>query len=193
MNNRDRPLFVEVLTTLAGLHRQSLSDTAVSLYWNALADYDWSLVRAALDAHVRSAEGRFFPLPAHIIAKISDGRPTADEFWPAMPLSEDATVVWTAEAKTAFFTALPLIERGDLIAARMSFRDAYEAACNEARAAKMPISWEVSLGHDFLGRAPVVQRAVMQGRLTSKAAQKLLPHVDFSDCVHLVKRHEKLT
>lgn len=173
--------FTQLLTAIAELYGKTLSEWAQSLYWNALQQYDLGIVREALNRHVKNPDsGQFMPKPADVVRMmmLSDGRPSADELWPSMPLSEAQSVVWTAEAKTAFFVALPLIESGDLIAARMSFRAAYETACSEARVAQRPLQWEVSLGYDRIHRETTLRCAVEQGKISADHAAHFLPQAE---------------
>ena len=93
-----------------------------------------------------------------------------------IPKSESASVVWTREMAESFGIALPLIEDGDHVAARMAFIESYKSKCADARNNGIPVKWEPSLGHDRNGREHVLLAAVQKGLLTQDHAAKLLPY-----------------
>ena len=99
----------------------------------------------------------------------------AEEAWAALPKNEAGSVVWSDEMACAFGVALPLIELGDMIAARMAFLERYRAEVQSARAAGISVHWTPSLGHDARGRESVLRAAQAQGRLTAEHVDKLLP------------------
>jgi hypothetical protein len=92
-----------------------------------------------------------------------------------LPRSEADTVVWTEEMSTAFGVALPLLQQGDAVAARMAFKETYAKLTTLAREAGTPVRWTPTLGHDKAGRAGPIEDAVAKGRLTSAQASVLLP------------------
>ena len=179
MTDSDRAEFARLLTATMQVYGNSLAADAIGIWWAALAGYSLELVRAGLSTHVTDPRvGRFAPKPADVIARLaeSDGRPGADEAWAQCPLSESATTVWTEEARGAFFAgAHQILADGDRIAARMAFKDAYERLVADARRARRPVQWSVSLGHDQGGREAVLRDAVERGRLTAEHVDSLLP------------------
>ena len=90
-----------------------------------------------------------------------------------IPRNEDASVVWNEEMALAFGVAGPLIADGDMIAARMAFKEAYTRLVGEARDARKPVNWTPSLGHDPRGRDGALDIAVEKGRLTRAHAESL--------------------
>lgn len=77
MKQSDGPLFLEMITGMAEIYGKSLSDMAISMYWNALEGYSIAEVRTALNTCVRSADnGQYMPKPADIIRHI-DGDSSA--------------------------------------------------------------------------------------------------------------------
>jgi len=138
---------------------------------------EWLL--AAIDGHMSDPKrGRFFPFPADLLAHVpgqSFAFPTADEAWAVALASfdEDATVVWTTEIEQARNLALTVWQTGDKIAARMTFKGAYErlTAGMQGRAP----GWKLSPGHNPEQRAAAVLQAQASGLLTREQARELLP------------------
>lgn len=178
MIDADRREFSELLTATMQVYGTQLGAGALSIWWGALSGYPLSDVRAGLSAHVTDKErGRFAPKPADVIAQLtaSDGRPGPDEAWPQCPFTEAQTVVWSDEMRAAWSVAQPLLEAGDPIAARMSFKDAYTREVAAARRAGVPVRWEVSLGHHVAAREEPIRRALDLGRITEAQALALVP------------------
>lgn len=152
---------------------QAMTATSKAMFFRAMSEYGLPSVRAAFDAHVKDPQrGKFMPLPADLIAQIigaavDDGRLGAEEAWATAIVASDerATVVWTGEIAQAWEIARPVFERGDEIAARMAFREAYSRLVAQARAAREPMRWRISVGHDVRQREAAIQAAVTAGRL----------------------------
>lgn len=159
------------LVVAAELCDKELSDTAIEYLVTELQRYDTQVIEVALQRVVRF--GRFSY--AEIVKNIDDGRPGVEEAWAMMPLDESDSVVWTAEMEKAYFSALPLIEQGDSIAARMVFKEKYTALLSKAHGTLEPVKWTASLGHDPEKRELVLRDAVMQKKLNKDEAMGLLP------------------
>jgi hypothetical protein len=179
MRDNDLKPFTELLDATCGLlSRGAYSPSAINtaLWFRALQPYTLDHVRVGFDAHVRDPQrGRFVPTPADIIAQIegvaaTDGRPGAEEAWAIALRSRDEadTVVWTREIAQAIGIARPILDLGDEVGARMAFREAYGRLVDEARKARAPASWEVSLGFDPKRRDEAVRAAVAEGRLPAE-------------------------
>ena len=95
-----------------------------------------------------------------------------------MPRDESATVVWTQDMASAWGIALPLLEEGDQVAARMAFVEQYRKLVQAARDRGEPARWTPSLGTDVGGRERALMDAVERGRLTAPHVAGLLPHRD---------------
>lgn len=166
--------FCKMLNALSDLYGKALGSDAITLYWNALKDVALDRVRYALTAHIRDPQvGSFMPKPADVIRQLqlNDGRRSADEAWAAIPRSESESVVWTPEERSAFFDgAASLLERGEAIAARLAFKEAYERKLAEARALNAPIGWEFSAGFDAKDRERKLRDAIANGRVSVKLA-----------------------
>lgn len=148
----------------------SLSDAAKEMVVADLEAYPPDAVSKALDRC--RAEVKWRMAPADIIQRIDDCRPGADEAWALCPKSEAESAVWTDEMAQAFEEVRTMEDR---VAARMSFRQAYERLLQAARDARKPVRWWASMGHDQNGRERVIRAAVDAGRLTTARAADLLP------------------
>ena len=164
---------VEAVAVTAELCGRTFTPAAAAMFVQDLAAYPEAAVLASLARCRREVRGAL--TLADVIARIDDGRPTADEAWAEVPHDERASAVWTTEAAQAFGLAFELIAAGDRVAARLAFRDAYNRLVAEARDQRRPVRWEVSLGHDRTQRAVVLQRAVERGRIPAEYATRLLP------------------
>jgi hypothetical protein len=177
MREADLKPFTEMLDATCSLLSRGTyqpNATATAMFFRALASYPLAEVRAAFDAHIRDRDtGRFVPTPSHILAQLrdlasADGRPGADEAW-AIALragDEMATVVWTTEMREAWFIALPVLQGGDEVGARIAFRQAYERKTEEARTQRQPARWHASVGQDFEAAALELRLARERGLLT---------------------------
>ena len=87
-----------------------------------------------------------------------------------LPKQESDTVVWTNEMAVAYGVSAPLIELGDLVAARMAFKESYTKQLTQVQANGAPVKWLTSLGHDPHGRAGPVRAAVVAGRISRFSA-----------------------
>jgi hypothetical protein len=128
-------------------------------------------------------ECRFRLALADVIERIDDGHLGPEEAWALVPKSEADSAVLTQEIMGAI--PFDLIGAGDLVAARMAFRESYTRALAQARAEKTLPEWFASLGHDVGGRVRVVEEAMRLGRLGVDQAQHLLPHHELRDGARL--------
>lgn len=179
MNQAEFKSFSAMFSDVADYYGKKMSLAAIQIYWNALAAFDLSQVKRLLDEHVKAS--KFMPTVSELLDVIKgmDGRPNAEEAWAmvAKCLSDEGpSVVWTDEMAAAFGVALGLSD--DRIAARMAFKESYEAAVSAARKAGKPARWSPALGHDAHGRDHVLGEAVEKKRLTAQHAAGLLPHFD---------------
>ncbi|MBZ5721173.1 MAG: hypothetical protein LAO03_12410 [Acidobacteriia bacterium] len=120
-----------------------------------------------------------FIAPVDIIERIpgagaDDGRPGVEEAWALCPKDESSSCVWTEEMMEAFGVARPMLQAGDHVAARMTFKEAYSRALESARREGIPVRWEPSLGWDKSDRVRALTEAVEKKRIRSDAALNLL-------------------
>ena len=137
--------------------------------------YPANQVLGALTRCRREVKGRL--TLADVITRLDDGRPGAEEAWSMIPRDEYRSVIWTREMARAFGIAQPLIADGDLIAARMAFKETYTAACQRARDSGELVKWTPSYGFDKSGRAKAINDAVERKLLTRQEGQAMIEHV----------------
>lgn len=185
MRENDFAQFAELLDGCYALlgREKALNGPAKALFFRALGAHSLEAVRAGFDAHVKDSQrGRFAPTPADVIAQIEwlvadDGRPGAEEAWAMCcnAADESETVVWSGEMSQAYALAMPLMQEGDNVGARMAFKEAYSRLVDSARRERKPVAWSVSLGHDQSKRHAVLLNAETRGLLPHGEALKLAP------------------
>lgn len=162
---------LKALAVTAELTGTQLSPDAVSVLARDLSEYAEDQVLGSLTRCRKELRGRF--TLADIILRLDDGRPGVEEAWALVPKSEAETGVLTDEIAAAMGLALPLLP--DQIAARMAFKEVYQAEIVKARNERRPVRWFPSLGHDKDLREGPLKLAVEKGRLPASHAQALLP------------------
>jgi hypothetical protein len=183
MQPEDFDNFARVLDAAYSLHSKSLTADARSLFFAALGKYSLADVRKAFSAHISDPQrGQYPPKPADLIAHLlgdatKDGRPDAAEAWATAQLARDEseTVCWTQEMAEALSTAANI--ENDEFAARTAFTSKYNRLVDEARAAKRPVRWSMSYGHDAGRREAAALEAVRSGRLMLEHARAVLPQL----------------
>lgn len=173
MPRDDRIDLLQAIAVTAELTGTTFSEAAARVMVQDLAPYPMNQVLGALVRCRRELKGRL--TVAAIIERLDDGRPGPEEAWSMIPHDERSSVVWTAEMAEAFGVCCGLILQGDLVAARMAFRECYSAAVVRARAEQTPVRWIPSLGHDPSMREHAIEEAVRKGRIGRAHAASLLP------------------
>lgn len=166
---------VAVTTELCG---RTISPAAAKMFVADLAGFDERSVIAALSRCRREVRGAL--TVQDVIARIDDGRPGVEEAWAMLPRDEATTVVWTTEMQVAWGIARPLIESGEEVAARMTFKEVYLREITQARERGQRVKWEPSIGFDKNGREDVLIQAVEKGRLSAGHVAQLLPYHEIS-------------
>lgn len=164
-----------LLVAVAEATGASLSPTTIQVMMTKLRMYELDAVLSALDRCLMECKR---PLTmADIVERMqqSDGRPGSDEAWAMVPKTEADAAVWTQEMSAAFFVARPLLQAGDEIAARMSFRQTYDRLVSEARQTNARVVWSVSAGSDRDATARAVEQAASLGRIDATQAAAMLP------------------
>ena len=169
-------VLVDAILVTSEICGQSLSAAAARILAGDLADFDETAILGALSRCRMEVQGRL--KVSDIVVRIADGRPDAEEAWDMLPRDETASIVWTEEMARAWGLALPLLEAGDVGAARSVFGDNYARAVQQARMRREPVRWTPSLGSDVKAREAAVLEAVRKGRLTVTQASALLPPGD---------------
>lgn len=179
---------LKAIAVTAELTDTDLSESAARVMAEDLASYPEEQVLKALVKCRRELKGKL--RISDVIDRLDDGRPGPEEAWAMIPKREEDSVVWTREMAESFGIAIPLIEDGDHIAARMAFIETYKSKCAQSRNNGVPVKWEPSLGYDKNGREHVLLAAVEKGRLTQEHVAGLLPYhenTEFSNKLLSVK------
>lgn len=179
------PKIIEALGVTCALTATEMPEAAVRVMAGDLAGYPEGAVLAALVRCRRELTGRLSL--AAVIERIDDGRPGAEEAWAACPKSERESVVWTPEWAAAYWICAVHIDRGDLVAGRMAFLEAYRKRVTEARAKALPVTWKLSQGYDKIGREIAVLDAVRVGRISAERAMALLPTITPGYVAHMLE------
>lgn len=173
MPSEDLIMAVAVTAEICG---RTFTPAAAAVFVDDLSIYPEATVLASLRRCRREVRGIL--TVQDVVSRIDDGRPGADEAWAMIPQDESGSVVWSAEMARAFGAALPLLEVGDKIAARMAFKESYARLVGQARDAGIPVIWTPSIGHDPRQREAALQEAVRAGRMTLEQAQVIAPELD---------------
>lgn len=167
------PELIRAIAVTSELCGRTFSEAAASVFVADLACYP---ERQVLGALVRCRkEVRGVLTLADVISRIDDGRPGVEEAWSMLPMSEDASAVWTTEMSQAFGVAVRLIDAGSLVEARMAFKETYQRLVTQARDRGEPVEWHVTLGHDVKARESVLIDALDKGRITYEKASEYVP------------------
>lgn len=176
MTLEEKEHVLRTLVATAEVMGGEMKPTTALVMAQDLDEYPFHEVMTALNRVRKEATGKL-TLKA-IIDMLSPGRDwlSANEAWSlALPAADERnTVVWTREARDAFNIALPLLEEGDKIGARMAFIAAYERSVSIAKAAGGAPNVEVSEGWDKQLRAVAVDQAVNRGLLPPPRKEEAL-------------------
>jgi hypothetical protein len=76
MRDSDMPEFLRILTDPCNVHEKSLTESLIRYYQKGLQSYDIKTIAYGFDLHAQDpVNGRFMPLPAHIILQIDKHAP----------------------------------------------------------------------------------------------------------------------
>lgn len=164
---------IQAIAVTAELCGRTFSPEAASVFVSDLAPYPEHQVLKALVRCRKEVRGVL--TLQDVISRLDDGRPGAEEAWAMLPKSESESAVWSAEMSQAFGVASGLLDAGEVVAARMAFKETYTRMVAQARDAGEPVAWQVSLGHDPRGREPVLLAAVEAKRISLAAARSHCP------------------
>ncbi|MBA3774661.1 MAG: hypothetical protein H0X13_19855 [Ramlibacter sp.] len=166
---------IQAVAVTAELCGRTFSEGAARVFVDDLSRYPEAAVIGALGRCRREVKGVL--TVSDVVSRLEDGRPGVEEAWGLLPISESQTCVWTDEMSAAFGSALPLIERRDMVGARMAFKEAYAKALAKARDSGKPPNWWASIGTDRAARKSVLEAAVNDGRLTLDYARQHVPEL----------------
>ena len=170
---------IQAIMVTSELCGRTFSEAAATVFVEDLATYPQAQVLKALVRCRREVRGAL--TLQDVISRMEDGRPGVEEAWAMLPHSEGDSAVWTTEMSQAFSVCVGLIDSGDMVAARMAFKEAYLFQVCQARDAGNPVEWHVTLGHDVRGREAVLIAAVDKGRISYEKAQEFIPSLPMKD------------
>lgn len=174
--NQASPEVLQAIAVTAELCGRTFSEAAARVFASDLAAYPPQQVLGALSRCRKEVRGLL--TVQDVVSRLDDGRPGAEEAWAMLRHDEAETFVWTEEMQQAWGVAQPLIAAGEMVPARMAFKEAYAAAVSKAREAAKPVRWAASLGFDTRRREAVLLEAAKAGRLPLEHVTALLPHVE---------------
>lgn len=174
---------VNEITVLAEAFGEGVTAERQAIYAEALSDIGQDQLRVAFR---RARLGlRWFPkiaelreLAGVVSSASNDGRPGPEEAWARMPKGEhmeDDSIVWCEEERVAYAACRSLLLEGDLIGARMAFKERYERELAAARSLGTPVRWTVSAGYDVENRLITLASAVEEGRISLENALNFVP------------------
>jgi hypothetical protein len=166
---------IEAVAVTAELCGRVFSPAAARVFVEELSRYPEHQVLASLSKCRREVRGVL--TLQDVISRLDDGRPGADEAWACIPRDESGSVVWSEEMAQAFNVALPALQEGDQVSARMAFKEAYNRLVSDARSNAIPPVWSPSLGHDPKGREAALQDAVRLNRISIGQARTAHPMI----------------
>jgi hypothetical protein len=190
--NTENMLIAQQILGLAEYYDKTLSSNQIEMFVEDLGSINLEQLKFAIKKYRTDPKSVFFPLPSKLIGLVSesDGRPGDDEAWAMIPKDEDASVIWTTEMAEAFGVCLPLIYE-DKIAARMAFKESYEALIKNARQNGKPVKWLPTFGRDKLGREAALRVAIDKNRITLGHAQSIVPEFEIKKTQTLIGEEQR--
>lgn len=170
---------LKAITVTSELCGRTFSEAAAAVFVSDLEAYPEAQVLKALTRCRKEVRGML--TVQDVVSRLDDGRPGVEEAWAMLPQNESQSAVWTVEMAQAFGVAVGLLDAGDKIAARMAFKEQYLLQVGQARDAGVPVSWQVTLGHDAAGREAVLMAAVDKGRISYERAREFVPALPRKD------------
>lgn len=165
-----------MLVATAEVMGHELKPAAAMLMCEDLGEYGFQDVMVALTRCRKEITGRLTLKVIIDLLAPAGGWLSANEAWAqALPASDDRnTVVWSVESRKAWFMALPLLESGDKVGARMAFIAAYDREVAQAKSAGLTPQQEVSYGDDAELRRIAVMHAQERGLLPPPKNEEVL-------------------
>jgi hypothetical protein len=171
------------LTILAEAFGERLTDERQEIYCAGLVEFGQTQLSSAFQR--ARYELKWFPklaelreLAGALTSIATDGRPGLEEAWARMPKGErleEDSIVWCEEERIAYGACRSLLLEGDLIGARMAFKERYERELAASRSQEMPARWTVSAGYDLESRLVTLASAVEEKRIGLEHALNFVP------------------
>ena len=167
---------VDMIMVTAEVMGHELKPAAVMMMVADLAEYDFNALTITLTRCRKELTGKLTLKGILDLLSPAGGWVSANEAWSrALPAADESkTVVWTDEARKAWFVALPMIEAKDKVGARMAFIAAYEREVANAKNSGKAPQYEVSPGEDELLREATIRQAQSEGLLPAPVKQLAL-------------------
>jgi len=126
MLSNDKKEFSSSLREVMSLYNKKADPDIFSIWWNILEDYSLEEVKYAFIQYAKNE--KYPPVPAGVIEFIPSARKiSADQAWAHVPKSECKSAYVTEKMMKSLAQAIPLIDAGDMIAARKTFISAYDS------------------------------------------------------------------
>jgi hypothetical protein len=150
MFNEDKAEFYRCLSlAMAAKGNDDLPKDLVIYWFDLFNQYSIDSFKSALNRAVTETKGRLTPNSVMQFLPCPLGHPTVEEAWNAAPKTERESAYVTDEIMAAISAADDSIARGDMVAARMCFREVYERNINEARIMNKPARFWLTEGVGF--------------------------------------------
>jgi len=127
MNENDRQEFNKRLDGLMMTYGKESNSRVFDFWFGLMIDFSLEEISKAMTLYARTV--KFPPVPAGVIELIAGSAGVSgDEAWAHIPKLETDSGWMNQRMATALGSAIPLIDAGDMIAARMTFLAAYKNA-----------------------------------------------------------------
>lgn len=158
----------ELLTALgvtAEVCGTQLAEGAALVMQRTLSEYPHEAVLAALDRCRRELTGRLSL--AAILERIETGHPGTEEAWAMFPKTEEESAIVTGQMMAAASVAMPLYDEGDVVGARMAWKEIYPSLVAKADG---PPEWVPTLGTNKSARVACLTEGVRRGQIPAGQA-----------------------
>lgn len=157
---------------------ERIDETSADYLISILEEYDSKKVLDSLQRCFK--ELKFFPTVSEIIDRIDDGRPGTEEAWALAPKDDLSAAYLNDEIIFAWKVANDLLlGGGNMVGARMAFKEIYEKKVKENRSKGIHPKWWLSRasgnGSELINEA-AMRDAVELGRISTDKAILLLPN-----------------
>lgn len=176
LSSEDKGQLIDALCLTAEAIGTTISPATAMMMADDLSDYSLNELGRALRACRMEIRNKLTVADIIQRCQAEDGRPGKDEAWSIGLESSDeyGTAVMTWEIQQAMSAALPIMNEGDNIGARMAFMSAYERLVRQSRQEVKPVEWIVSLGISKERRAEAIQKAVQLQRIPQETAGRYM-------------------
>lgn len=142
MTPEDKQPFASILSGCMKVFNRKLDVAIMNIWMAALDNYNIADITKAFNQYI--VTGKFAPSPADIIEFLPDpfGHLSPEEAWNRVPKSESDSAYVTTEMMQAAGACSDSLERGDFVAARLAFVEAYKKNVSLSRAeGKKAVFW----------------------------------------------------